>query len=537
MPEVSNPEMRHQLDHMLDSGYWARAGAQVRLLKYLVDKALKGVDAAKREVAADVFGQPDWQEEQQSKMGVTLLRLRKSLAKYYAGRGKSDPVDISIIAIERKIVAKAEYRATAPLIMPAHHGSMATTVSQAVEEFYASRDDTALACVVSGKTEEVEWHYLDGDPHNASFGNLIPLCRDLISHLQALRDGQRRTNLPALDPERLGGKLAAKHFRNWNIARAYGCAALAFHMGERPYGEEPTGVRVLRLCDMIHYARHHFSEPLMRHVIQQVALPFLSRIEVLDPIPALRLSLQFTALLEEAGYYADAEVSLGLASKFAGDASPSSLERGSLNAFILVRRRAQLLAERAPNKVDFDRLLREAQEHAGNDANRILTLNVVQVHRWLRQGSPNALKSALELLGPLISNYRRELFRDGELVLPQGLGAADFSEIFLLAAITACRVRPGDWNRFSQETVGLSQMLMNRSGHNLPIEYGSFIMKATDWNNAKATHMLRVAAKQVRKQLRPDAQRNITSILKCLTRVHVLESGRETVPSRSGPDL
>ena len=184
----------------------------------------------------------------------------------------------------------------------------------------------------------------------------------------------------------------------------------------------------------------------MHHVIQQMALPFLTRLEALDPVPAMRLSLQFTALLEEAGSYADALLSLRTAEQCGGRASRDSFGRGSLNAFTLLRRRAQLLAERSPQAVDFEALLRSAQEHTAGELSRTLTLNVVQVHRWLRRdylglSSTRALGNAHELLSPFISKYSNGFDHDG-LVIPEGVGAADFSENFLLAGLAACRLRP-----------------------------------------------------------------------------------------------
>ncbi|HXR76334.1 MAG TPA: hypothetical protein VN737_10210, partial [Bryobacteraceae bacterium] len=110
-------------------------------------------------------------------------------------------------------------------------------------------------CVVTGHPDASLYH-LDGDRLNSSVGNLVPLSNELCTHLEAIQQGRRRTLSEKLDPKRLAEKLAAKHFRGWRVASAYGCAALAFYMGEPPYGEESPDLRAFRLCDVIHYARH-----------------------------------------------------------------------------------------------------------------------------------------------------------------------------------------------------------------------------------------------------------------------------------------
>lgn len=522
---VPKPEIEQQLGRMLRSPRFRRAEARARLLAFLVEQALQDRQPSEWDIATQVYGRPEsWLSDRDRIIGLYLKRLKTDLAKYYADEGKHDPVVLSLAL--RSVFA--HYRPPDPVVTATAAAFPAEPLLAALIAFYTTPDDPVLRCVVTGTSEELVWHPLDGDPYNPSFANLIPLSEHLHSHIEDLRDHGKKTNLPALDPKRLGDKLAAKHFSEWKVANAYGCTALAFHMGEPPFGEEPSNQRILRICEMLYYARHHFFDPLVHQVVRQIVLPFLSRIETIDPVAAIRLAIQLTALLEEGGYYEEAENALALAARVGRRIGKMALGRGTIPAFTLLRRQAQLLAERAPLDPRFETLFQKAIEQTAHSPDRLLTLQVVRVHRWLRQGTPEALKRAYEVLGPLIEIQRSSLFAGDRFVLPIGLAAADPSEIFLLAGISAARVRPQDWKDSAEENVASAKLLMHTGAHVLPAEYGKFLAEASDRNNAKATRMLRLARTQVRSPLRNDTRANMAAILRCLARARLLDARNVT---------
>jgi len=303
---VPKLEIQQQLDHMLNSNTFQRAIVRKALLKYLVGKTLQDKEPEEWEITKDVFNE-EWVYGQSEKIRVSILRLNAALRKYYLGDGKTDSVIIRI-EVRRAI---AEYRIPATIIAP-QRTRIFDFLSAAHEDFFIT-DGAALHCVVTGQHEDVSWHPLDGDQRNVNLGNLVPLCGNLRSHIKGVERKRRKTMPPGLDPKALSEKIAPKHFREWRVADAYGCAMLAFYMGRPPFGNESVNQQILRLCDAIHYARHRFIEPLIHQILQNIALPFLIRIESIDPVAALRLSLQLTALLEEACYYKDAQDALKLA--------------------------------------------------------------------------------------------------------------------------------------------------------------------------------------------------------------------------------
>jgi hypothetical protein len=516
---VPHPEIEQQLARMLRRGRFIRADSPRRLLAFLVDQKLKGITPSEYEIGTNVFNRDrDWIPEDDAIVRVNLTRLKKNLTEYYSHEGRSDAVVIRIFGY----MVVPEFRPPSLPGRPPPSGMLERPFLEAREAFFTSPKDV-LRCVVTGDAADVGWHHLDGDSYNLSIGNLVPLCGRLRSHIDALEKRRRTTGIPDLDPKRLADKLAPDYFREWKVARAYGCAALAFHMGAPPYGEEPDSLRALRVCDIIHYARHHFFEPLMHQILRQTVLPFLLRIDTIDAVAAVRLSIQLTALLEEAGYYEDAQNALFFADSASRKASPDLFVRGAQDAFTLWRRRAQLFAERTPNDAKFDGLIDRADEHAEGALGRAFNLQIVRAHRWLRQGSSEGLKRTYEMLVPVRTEYRPKLLKNEELIVPPGFAAAELSELLLLSAIAACRLRPGDWKRDCEDAIAFAKELADMSGNVLPAEYERFISSAIKNNHARAAHMLRRSLSQLRPPLRDDARVNVTLILKCLARMRVLK--------------
>lgn len=526
VPEL---EILQQLALMLNRETFIKAPREGQLLAYLVEKSLEGKSPSEWEVARDVFhAAQDWTSADR-RVAIYTKRLKVRLKQYYCGEGKFDRVVIEIVV--RK--ATAEYRDTAPLIQQKKPSAW-LDLDHTHKSFFVSQGG-ALCCIVTGESEDVDWYSLDDG--SSSLGTVIPLCGRLREHLKGLKKGNRTALLPQMHPKRLTGKLAPKYFREWRVADAYGCAALAFYLGMPPFGQATDSEQAFRLCDVIHYARHHFLEPLMHQVLQTIALPFLARTESLDAVAALRLSLQFTALLEEAGYYEDAERALKLATLMRRRFDSSLLTHGSQNAFIFLRRQAQLHAEQYPTSKKFNDLLRSAQEHTSQQADRILTLNVVKVHRALRLGSKTELCQVHEALKNHTGEYQKQYLHGNQWAIPKGLGAADFSEIFLLDAITTCRLQPSGWKQYSEERTHSAQVLMQLGRHILPAEYERFITEATQPNDTTATQLLRRTIIHVRKPLRVTARANVGALIKCLARLRLIELRDAGTRDQRGPDL
>jgi hypothetical protein len=515
---ITNPEVKGELARLCESARFKRRAILARLLDYLVTRTLEGDPPEEHEIGNAVFGRPsDWvPDADKSVVRVNLIRLKNALAEYYANEGYRDPVEFTIV----RHTVVAEYRKP-PEQRPHLPARPDVPFDTARNGYFVGPDDSSLRCVVTGDTEDVGWHHLDSDPFNLALVNLVPLCGRLRSHLEALRRRQIKTTLPELSPDRLSDKLAPQFFARGETARAYGCAALAFFLGEPPYGEEETDLRLLRLCEVVHYARHHFFEPLMYQLIRHVLLPFVVRIDQIDPFPALRLTINLIALLEEAGFYEDAQMALTAATRLSGSKELSFAGQAFLEPFMLRRRSAQLLAERAPEDKRFERLVRSAEDSAGGDRERSFTLQVVRAQRWLRQGSYEGAKRAFEMLAPLVAAYAEPLAQNGLAAKPARISIADLSEVFVLQSIASCRVQPGSWQERAEESLAKGKRLMHLGSHVLPTEYKSFLSGPVNRNMARARRVLQLPPTEIRPALRNDARADLAVILKSLSRMRV----------------
>jgi hypothetical protein len=515
---VTDPEIKRQLARLRESPRFIRKPTLAKLLDYLLTRTLAGAPPEERDIGIKVLNRPpDWvPDADTSIVRVNLIRLKDSLAEYYANEGYRDPVEFRIV--RHTVIANRRNLPDGRTLLAA---GLNVPFNTARDVYFIGPEDSALRCVVTGETDDVGWHHLDSDPFNLALVNLVPLCGRLRSHLDAFRRCQTKTTLPELAPERLSKELAPRYFATGKTARAYGCAALAFFLGEPPYAQEETDVRLLRLCDVVHYARHRFFEPLMYQLIRQVLLPFIVRIDQIDPFPALRLTITLIALLEEAGYYGDAQMALTVANGLSGSNELSVAGQAFLEPFKLQRRKAQLLAERAPEDNRFEKFVRMAEERAGGDHERSFTLEVVRAQRWLRQGSYEGAKRAFELLAPLIAAYSEPVAQNGLAAKPARITIADLSEVFLLRSIAACRVQPADWQECAEESLAKGQRLMHLGSHVLPTEYKSFLSRPVSRNIARARRILQLTPAEIRPALRNDARIDLSVILKCLTRMRL----------------
>ncbi len=307
-----------------------------------------------------------------------------------------------------------------------------------------------------------------------------------------------------------------KCFANWENARAYGCAHLAFYLGEPPFGETPDGTRLLTLRDALYYARHCFSHDLLGYVLRHSLLPLLSSMDSIDPLVAYRLSLELAGLASESGFLDQSEQWLSFAAGSLERPFATYFdERAALHPFAQLRRKALLLATRNPTDKQFADLIEQAEEHADPGQNPALTLSVMKAARWLRLESPEAVKQAYEHLLPLVLTYRRLLRKDKLLLKAEGLSAANLADAFMFEAIAACRLQPEGWETFARDIFEAGQALFDE-GHLLTREVGDAILSKVPHENPKARRVLDFSGNHIRPLASRSLEMDLRAILKCL---------------------
>lgn len=518
------PVVYRQLERILASETFANARKSALLLEFLVRGTLSGTVPEEKDLAIDLFDEkPDWQPVHGSKVRVSLTRLRLRLADYYKKEGRNELVIIRI-AEGRDAVFKYNYESPFIASPPS---SLSLDFSTTLENYFLDPYTGSIRCVITG--ELADWHHLDGDPCNNAIGNLVPLCERLRSHLSGLEHGAQTTHLPELDPGHLADFLAPHYFTDWQIARAYGCAHLAFHMGQPPYGNETSDLRLLRLCDTLSYTRHRFNESIVAYVIRHSLLPLLMRVESLDPRTMCRLALQLSGLVDESGYFGTAADALALAESLISKFEPLVYPPGSLNRFVLFRRQAQLLMEKNPAGKPFVDVMKQAEEQICGDANRPFTLEIVQTARRFRQGTTPGTRQAYDALAPIVASSADEMFGVSRFLKPALITPANLAQVFIFAGIAACRLRPDRWEDFAREMIIKGKNLCRHSGFSLIPEFWEVISQETFEANPKAQRVLQLWDPYVRPRLRESTRVDIESALKYLKRMVVVEK-KESLP-------
>src|ERR1043165_3318680 len=90
--------VRRQLERALASTNFVRSERQSRFLRFVVERHLEGRDDELKEsvIALEVFGNRDYDPNQDSTVRTEAGRLRARLAEYYAGNGAADPLIIQL---------------------------------------------------------------------------------------------------------------------------------------------------------------------------------------------------------------------------------------------------------------------------------------------------------------------------------------------------------------------------------------------------------------------------------------------------------
>src|SRR5262252_8739387 len=100
MPSVDSEAaaVRRQLERTLASAKFARNERLSRFLRFVVERHLEGRDDELKEsvIALEVFGNRDYDPNQDSIVRTEAGRLRARLAEYYLGDGSGDAVIIEL---------------------------------------------------------------------------------------------------------------------------------------------------------------------------------------------------------------------------------------------------------------------------------------------------------------------------------------------------------------------------------------------------------------------------------------------------------
>src|SRR4051812_30393558 len=96
--EISQEDVRAQLDRVLASEFFRPSTRHQVLLRTIVNESLAGRTAALKEIvlAKDVFGRPDYDPKYDTLVRVEVNAIRRKLAEYYARRSSADQVHINI---------------------------------------------------------------------------------------------------------------------------------------------------------------------------------------------------------------------------------------------------------------------------------------------------------------------------------------------------------------------------------------------------------------------------------------------------------
>jgi len=490
-----------------------------RLLDLLVTGALNGTPPTQHEIGIQLFGRDqDWiPDGNDAVVRRSINRLTKLLEEYYETEGPDDLVAIDIVRQQPVCKYNSRSRVLPEPPRPLHLDFLDTLCG-----YFADPYDGDIRCVVTG--EPAIWHHLDGDPSNNAIGNLIPLCRRLSANIHGLRHNSKTTILPELDPRHLAEDLAPSYFGDWQVARAYACAHLAFYMGQPPCWEEQADTRLLRLCNTISYLRYRFNESIVAYVIRNGFVPLLTRIDSLDPRVMSRIALQLSGLLDESGDFGPAAGFLNIAQGLMDRFAPLVYPAQSMNRFTLLRRQAQLLMETNPEDTTFDRVLAEAREQIQQDANLPFTLGIVVAARWFRQGTIRATKEAYETLLPIVDRQTRARLAERRSDNLSSIDPANLAQLLIDASLAASRLRPSGWEEFAHETMVRGSHLCQETGFRLPPDFWRVVSLETYSVNPKAFWVSRLSASHVSPPLRQEVRLDIENLLKCLRRIVAVEN-------------
>jgi hypothetical protein len=280
-----------------------------------------------------------------------------------------------------------------------------------------------------------EYHHIDEDASNTVFANLIPVGSTFNSPI--LRDTRQRFKksrdavLPAdLDPAALTLR-ANLHFAQWNVARAYGCARLAYFIAKNHLGMDAES-RVGYSCSAMYFARHSVNFDLILDILKRDFMPMANS----------RVSSQMrTVMLQElAGIHSDVgqqEKAFRLFQLIPDASGNLLLQLNAERHAALLRRKATSIIATHGATGTSNSLLQDARE--SNPFSENLTASIANTQAWERL-SEQDYTGAMDVLEPLHERYIRKIFSANNFIQPIAITAWNAAELLHSYAIAAAHL-------------------------------------------------------------------------------------------------
>ena len=144
---VSRTEVNAQLERLFSVSAFASSARRVQLLRYLVDRAVAGDEAANEyAIGVDVFERPPTFDPRiESIVRTEVARLRQKLKEYYAGEGRGDRLIIEIpLRCYKPVFRRSEPEPAPAGPLPVESGAAAPRVQSRRFAFLAAVLGVAL---------------------------------------------------------------------------------------------------------------------------------------------------------------------------------------------------------------------------------------------------------------------------------------------------------------------------------------------------------------------------------------------------------
>jgi serine/threonine-protein kinase len=177
--ELTASAIRSQVDRILRSDGFAQAAMLRRLLQYLTEKALQGVDSHVKEygIGVDVFDRgSDFDPRTDTIVRAQVRRLRAKLVDYYGREGAGDPIVVRVPKGRYTIACEA-VSPTIPAEFAASRQSSPSLTEAAIDGAQAARGGTSAIVVLP-------FLNLSGDDENEYFTD--GLTDEITSRLAAV---------------------------------------------------------------------------------------------------------------------------------------------------------------------------------------------------------------------------------------------------------------------------------------------------------------------------------------------------------------
>ncbi len=327
-------------------------------------------------------------------------------------------------------------------------------------------------CVITDTTDgNVNWHHLDESAsdtnRNDNFANIIPLAWGFNDPLgKAFSAATAGGRIP------LGGPLwweslsdqAMLHYRNWELALAYGCARLAVFVA-RDYGQDSTPDDVLRLAARAFwFARHRLNYALLSDVITRDILPLLENPAVRSPSTEVVIVYEICSLLNECGdrdSTSDSQNTLDtLLTRLQGSVDDPFRYAGTI--------RRQVVVRMASEGLDADMLAMLDDSERAAPENPSVQVGAALTRAWnqLSQGDWN---NAYDTLRPVHDEYIKFSLRRRGSVQPIPVTLGMMGELEFLYAVSLGGAKPTRWKQRQEKSIHAAGSFYLKGGYRVPL--------------------------------------------------------------------